>query len=76
MVALEDRTQEIRETFPRTLDWLTFLVNLVLVLIAVAFLSLFAHSISLFRKPEQSFQELVGWTDQSEVGKPDGEDEE
>lgn len=59
---LSVRIQETRESFPRTLDLLTLLLNLLLILVALAFLSLFAHSVSLFRRPEQSFGVLVGWS--------------
>jgi predicted PurR-regulated permease PerM len=61
LATLKARSQEIQETFPRTLDLLTIMVNLVLLLVVVAFLSLLAHSVALFKRPEQRFSELVGW---------------
>ena len=75
---LRGRIQETRETFPRTLDVLTLLSNFVLLLVALAFLSLFAHSVSLFKRPEQSFGELTGWSGSAEdeeavEGSPEGD---
>lgn len=67
LATLKARSQEIQETFPRTLDLLTFLVNLILLLVVLAFLSLFAHSVSLFKRPEQSFNELMGWSGYGEA---------
>jgi len=66
LATLKTRSQEIQGTFPRTLDLLTILVNLVLLLVVFAFLSLFAHSVALFKRPEQRFAELVGWAGSSE----------
>ncbi len=60
LAALDARVEETRQAFPRTLDLWTLLSNLILLLVALAFFSLFAHSVSLFKRPQQSFRELVG----------------
>ena len=74
---LRGRIQDTRDSFPGTLDLLTVLLNLVLLLVAVAFLSLFAHSVALFKRPEQSFRELVGWSgSEVEATDPEGAPEE
>lgn len=62
LATLRVRIQETRDSFSRTLDLLTLLINLILLLTVLAFLSLFALSVSLFRRPEQSFRELVRWS--------------
>lgn len=62
LATLRVRIQETRDSFSRTLNLLTLLINLILLLTVLAFLSLFALSVSLFRRPEQSFRELVRWS--------------
>ncbi len=62
LATLRVRIQETRDSFSRSLDLLTLLINLILLLTVLAFLSLFALSVSLFRRPEQSFRELVRWS--------------
>lgn len=80
LAALDARVEETRQSFPRTLNLLTLLSNLILALVAMAFLSLFAHSVSLFKRPQQSFRELVGWSgfEEQEFGeeRPPSEDQE
>ncbi len=79
LAALKARIQETKQSFPRTLDLLTLLSNLILLLVALAFLSLFAHSVPLFKRPQQSFRELVGWSgfEEQEFGeeRPPSEDQ-
>ncbi len=66
LAALDARVGETRQSFPRTLNLLTQLSNLIPALVAISFLSLLAHSVSLFKCPQQSFRELVGWSGSEE----------
>lgn len=50
----------LKISLPRTYTLITIGVNLILLLIGVAFVSLILHSLSFIRNPEQTFGELTG----------------
>ena len=49
----------LKISLPRTFTMITIGVNLVLLLVGVAFVSLFFHSLSLIKNPDQTFSELI-----------------
>lgn len=50
----------LKISLPRTYTLITIGINLILLLVGVAFISLFLHSISFIKNPEQTFGELTG----------------
>ncbi len=49
----------LKISLPRTFTLITIGVNLALLLIGVAFISLFLHSLSFTKNPDQTFNDMV-----------------
>jgi CHASE3 domain sensor protein len=50
---------QLKITLPRTYIMITLLVNLLLIILGIAFASLMFHAISYIRRPEQTLRELL-----------------
>ncbi len=60
LAALSEELASLKVSLPRTYTLITIGVNLLLLLMGVAFVSLIFHCIAFIKDPDQSFNELMG----------------
>jgi len=60
LATISDELAALKISLPRTFTMITIAVNLILLLIGIAFVSLIFHGISFIKNPDQTFNDLTG----------------